>query len=565
MFSILNQPPSASTPNRASRPNQVGRRVPWYRSPKLIRHGVMVFFFLFLLRVAYHHMVLGGGPNGTPSVEAYCPFGGIETMYQFVTTGGFVRRIEPSALILMAAVVLLTIVASRGFCGWICPFGSLQEWIGILGRKLLGKRFNPTGTWDRALRPFKYIVLVTIVTLTWWTGSLVFRDYDPFLAFFHLGDHLEELKWAYSILGIVLVGSLFIERFFCKYACPLGAVIGVLGKIGITRIERDTQDCKECNLCQKRCPAHVEFLPHTVIRSAECNHCLDCVVDCPKPNVLSVRGLKLRFSHATYAVVLLGGFFGLIGISQLSGKWQTKPERLVATDNQGILDAGAIRGWMSLREISTSYGIPLEQLYRGTGLPSTVPPDTRINKVGEEFKEGFTPESAREFVDSYLAARPAATPGGASASAAPAAESRAARVAPETSLVPKDVAEAPESRTAPAGSASNPALMHAARVPSGQAGNPDAGARRGKGNGEGDGAGGSKAHPEGQEPEVKGFMTLNEIVLKTGVPKSFLLERLGLPGDIPGTQPVRSWMHDKGKTIADLRDAVEAWRAQRKP
>ena len=80
----------------------------WFQSPKVLRHGVMAFFFLFLLHVAYDHQVKGGGPRGTPSVEAYCPFGGLENLYQFLTTGGYVRHIEPSAMILLAALVLLT-------------------------------------------------------------------------------------------------------------------------------------------------------------------------------------------------------------------------------------------------------------------------------------------------------------------------------------------------------------------------------------------------------------------------------------------------------------------------
>jgi len=61
----------------------------WRRSPKVLRHAVMAFFFLFLLHVAFDHQVKGGGPRGTPSVEAYCPFGGLENAYQFLTT---VRR-----------------------------------------------------------------------------------------------------------------------------------------------------------------------------------------------------------------------------------------------------------------------------------------------------------------------------------------------------------------------------------------------------------------------------------------------------------------------------------------
>lgn len=150
-----------------------------------------LFFFLFLLHVAWEHQAKGGGPRGAPSVEAYCPFGGVENLYHFLTTGGFIRRIEPSAMILLAAVLLLTLLFSRGFCGWICPFGSLQEWLGMLGRRIFSRPYNPAGPLERKLRYLKYVLLVLIVALTWHLGTLVFRDYDPFLAFFHLGMNFQ--------------------------------------------------------------------------------------------------------------------------------------------------------------------------------------------------------------------------------------------------------------------------------------------------------------------------------------------------------------------------------------
>jgi len=456
------------------------KKTPWYRSPKTLRHGVMAFFFLFLLHVAYDHQVKGGGPRGTPSLEAYCPFGGLESLYQFLTTGGFVRRIEPSAMILLAALLILTLVASRGFCGWICPFGSVQEWIGMLGKKVFKRKFNPTGAWDRYLRYFKYVVLAVVITLTWHLGTLVFRDYDPFLAFFHLGNGMNELPWAYAILAVVLAGSLFIERFFCKYACPLGAVLGVLGKVGLTRIERAPADCKGCNLCQKKCHAHVDFLSTTTIRDAECNHCMDCVVDCPKPNVLSVRGPKWRFSHATYASLLVAGLLALIGTSKMAGKWQPKPAIVTFTDQSGKPSPESIRGWMTLGEIATGYGIPLDRLYEAAGLPPRVSADTRLNMVAKTYDVEFEPEALREIVGMLLAG---------------------------------------ESVTRPV----------------------------------------SKA-PAG-EPEVKGFMTLNEISLKTGVPKEYILKTLGLPPAMDGRTPVREWMHQQGKSIQDLRDAVGAYQA----
>ncbi len=462
-----------------------GGRPGWYRSPKLLRHAVMAFFFLFLLHVAWDHQAKGGGPRGTPSVEAYCPFGGLETLYQFLTTGGFVRRIEPSALVLFAALMLLTLVASRGFCGWICPFGSLQEWLGLLGRRLLKKRFNPTGTWDRRLRYLKYVILAVVIALTWHLGTLVFRAYDPFLAFFHLGNGFGEMPWAYAALGVVLAGSLGIERFFCKYACPLGAVIGIVGKLGLTRIHRDPADCKSCNLCQTKCHAHVDFLSVTTIRDSECNHCMDCVIDCPKPNVLSLRGPRWRLSHPVYAAILVAGLFLVVGASQLAGKWKTRPDMVSLTTADGNPDPESIRGWMTLADISNGFGMPLPVLYRSSGLPERVPATARLNTIARTYNLDFEPERVRDVVTAYLTGKP--QPG-----APPKAAGKAAA----------------------------------------------------------------------SEPEVKGFMTLNEIVLKTGVPKDYLLKTLGLPDRIDTRVPVREWMHAEGKSVQDLRDAVERYRAR---
>jgi len=505
---------SSTLVNISSKPQQPAKWK-WSRSPKILRHAVMLFFFVFLLHVAYDHQVKGGGPRGTPSVEAYCPFGGLESLYQFLTTGGFVRRIEPSAMVLLFALVLLTLLFSRGFCGWVCPFGSLQEWLGLLGKKIFRKRFNPTGRWDRVLRYFKYAVLAAIIALTWHTGALVFRDYDPFLAFFHLGQNMSELRWAYAALAVVLLGSLYIERFFCKYACPLGAVLGLLGKAGLTKIQRDPGRCRECDLCRKKCHAYVDFLPATIIRSAECNQCMDCVVDCPRPGVLSVRGPRLRFSHPVYASGLVVGLFVLVGAGQLAGKWQTKPAAVSITDASGKPQPENIRGWMTLEEISKGYGMPLDELYRRAGIPAQVPASARINTIGREHRVDFEPDKVRDVVRNFLA--------------------KAAAVAAET-------------RPAPARAKPAPVNPPAAKKVAVTAPNE-----------------GKKDHAPGSgEQEVKGFMTLNEIALKTGVPKAFLLNSVGLPPETNGRTPVRDWIHDRGKSIQDLRDAVEQYRAGRR-
>jgi hypothetical protein len=488
--------------------NSPAKQSRWRRlAPRLVRHAVMAFFFVFLLHVAWEHQLKGGGPNGSPSVEAYCPFGGIESLYQFITTGGYIRRIEPSALLLAGAVLLLTLIFSRGFCGWICPFGSLQEWLGLLGKRIFKRRYNPTGPWERRLRYLKYVVLGVIVVFTWHLGVLVFRPFDPFLAFFHLGAGFDEMPWAYAVLGVVLIGSLKYERFFCKYACPLGAVIGLVGKIGLTKVTRTDKGCKSCNLCQKTCFAHIDFLSTNEIRDAECNHCLECVAVCPKPNVLRLSGARLSFSAVHYGVALVVGLLVTIGASQALGYWRTKPAAVAFTDLAGKADPEQIRGWMTLGEISKGYDVPLDGLYAKAGLPPTVAPGTRLNQVAKTYKLEFEPDKLREIVREMIAS--------------PAASVAQASAAPKPAPNPK-----------PAGAAKK--------------GDP-------------------KQHSGGEEPEVKGMMTLNEIALKTGVPKDWLVEALNLPPTVDPRVPVREWMHAEGHSIGDLRDAVAGYRARVKP
>jgi ferredoxin len=449
----------------------------------------MLFFFLFLLRVAWHHQQYGGGPNGTPSVEAYCPFGGIETFYQFMTTGGFIHRIEPSAVILFVAVLALTLIASRGFCGWICPFGSIQEWIGIVGRKLFGKAYNSKSRWDPCLRSLKYVVLISIIALTWHTGALIFRSYDPFLAFFHLGLNIAEMPWAYGLLTFFLLGSLKIDRFFCRYACPLGAVLGAVGKLGLTKISLNAAECKSCKVCDRACFAHIDVSAKPYVREAECNQCLECVAACPRPEALKLTGTGWRISHPVYASMLVVGLLSFIGVSRVAGAWQTKPEKASFTKADGRLDPDAIRGWMTLQEISTGYRIPMPDLYARAGIPAKVPPTARLNTVAREWKVDFEPDTLREVVRGFVSGESA------------------------------------------------------------KAGAPKP----------------QKEHGATGEQEIRGMMTLNEISLKTGVPKEFMLKRIVVsPSAVDPRRQVRDWLHHHGRTMQDIRDAVAAWRSEKR-
>ena len=149
-------------------------------------------------------------------------------MYQLLATGELVRKIHESAVVLMGGVFLLALLFGPVFCGWICPLGTVQELVGRIGKKLFRRKYNrliPSRI-DSLARYLRYLVLAWVIYMTAATGTLIFAEYDPYFTLFNLWSDEVALS-GIVILGIVLLTSLFVERPFCKYACPYGAVLGL--------------------------------------------------------------------------------------------------------------------------------------------------------------------------------------------------------------------------------------------------------------------------------------------------------------------------------------------------
>ncbi|HEX2988545.1 MAG TPA: 4Fe-4S binding protein [Chloroflexota bacterium] len=278
----------------ATRRKSRGIAGPW--SVIWLRRAVQFYFVLFIAKVAIEKTIAGEeSAVFVPSPEAYSPFGGFEGLYKFATTSGlFIAHTHWSNLVLFAGVVLLTLATKSTFCGWICPFGALQEWIGNLGKLLGVKRQAVPSRVDRALRYFKYVVLVWAVTGAATAGVMVFRDVDPY----HALVEATAIGFTSStvVLLITLAASLFVERPWCKYACPLGALIGLMGHLSLVKVEREAASCTGCGLCDRRCPMKVKVSTARRIGSTECNNCLVCTEVCPtgavQPSFLTLKGVR---------------------------------------------------------------------------------------------------------------------------------------------------------------------------------------------------------------------------------------------------------------------------------
>jgi len=231
-----------------------------------------------------------------PSFEVHgvCPFGGVETLYALVTGAGFVHKTQASAVILLLVVLTSTLLFGAVFCGWFCPFGTFQEFIGKLGKRLFPKLYNrvPRRA-DHVLRYVRYAVLVFIVVMTARVGKLVFETFDPYAALMNVLTG-EVPTLALIALGIVAVASLFIERPFCRYFCPFGAVLGLVGMVSLFRPRRNVSTCIGCKRCDRSCPMGIEVSGKDAVRDPGCISCYRCMSGqaCPKPDtiVLGTRG-----------------------------------------------------------------------------------------------------------------------------------------------------------------------------------------------------------------------------------------------------------------------------------
>ena len=272
--------------------------------PDQVRLGIQIFFFVLIAVIAVNHSLEEAGSGGLPilssaSLHALCPFGGVVSIYQYAATGTFVKKTHESSFILMWIVFALTLLFGPVFCGWVCPLGSVHEWLGKLGKKILRSKYNYFIPYrlDRILRYLRYLMLGWVVYMTAVTGKLIFADIDPYFALFNFWTG-EVATAGLVILGLVLAASLLVERPFCKYACPYGAILGIFNLFRIFKIKRNVPTCTSCKACDKSCPMNIPVSAGTIVRDHQCITCMKCTSEqaCPIENTVELTTGKMEVS-----------------------------------------------------------------------------------------------------------------------------------------------------------------------------------------------------------------------------------------------------------------------------
>lgn len=337
---------------------------------KNVRKIVQVFFLILIALISINHTLAESGREipflSQASIHGICPFGGVVTLYNLATVGDFIQKIHSSAVILMALVFLLAVLFGPVFCGWVCPLGTVQEWIGKIGQRVFKRRYNhflPLSV-EKIGGFFRYGVLLWVVYVTARSGTLIFQSVDPYYALFSFWSGEVAIP-ALVILGATLIGSLFVERPWCKFLCPYGALLGLSNKLRLFPVKRNPETCISCGKCDRACPMNIPVEDGEQVKDARCISCYECTSEreCPVADTVTVgKKIPVVFVGLLIGLILFGG----IGATAAMNLWTTTsektPNRFEEGVSQGEYDPADIRGSYTFEDVAELFDIDSKML-----------------------------------------------------------------------------------------------------------------------------------------------------------------------------------------------------------
>lgn len=192
---------------------------------------------------------------------------------------------------MLVATVPATVLVGRFFCGFFCSFGAVQDllWFGSHRLRALfpGKRNLKKA--DRIFRFAKYAVLFYFIIFVWSGVTAVktaglWQVFGQYVSFGHWPGLKPLLSVGGILLLVIFIGSLFVQRFFCRYFCPMGAIYSLISQTSFLKIDKPREECGKCHLCTSKCTMGMDLTKKDRIAGGECISCQKCVSWCPKGN-----------------------------------------------------------------------------------------------------------------------------------------------------------------------------------------------------------------------------------------------------------------------------------------
>jgi polyferredoxin len=254
--------------------------------------------------------------------------------YLFLT--GTIPEIHPAGTFLFIAFLAISLVFRKAFCSWLCPIGTISEWLWQGGRELFhGNLRLPTWV-DRPLRSLKYLLLLFFAYLVMQMSAAELGAFltSPFgmLADVKMLDFFRSAgRVTIGVVSALVILSVLTKNFWCRYLCPYGALMGLVSVLSPMRITRDPISCIDCGKCTQACPSLIPVASLKTVRTPECNGCLTCVSVCPVADALEMRTRirRRRVAPMWMAAGIAVLFLVVVGYARATGAWSGNvPERV---------------------------------------------------------------------------------------------------------------------------------------------------------------------------------------------------------------------------------------------
>lgn len=336
------EPPRPKAPGARPKKKLV-RRKGHDRSQQL-RRGFQITFFLlniwlggqFYLWVRQFEVAASPVTIARPAgVEGWLPIAGLMNLKYWLATGN-IPAIHPAAMFLLITFLAIAFLFRKAFCSWLCPVGTLSEYLWRAGRKIFGRNFRLPRWADIPLRGLKYLLLGFFL---WAIAGMSAEAIASFMNTpYGLIATVKMLNFfrflgltGIVVLAVLVVASLLVQDFWCRYLCPYGALLGIASLAGPLRIRRNPEACIDCGKCARACPSLLPVDRLRNVRSVECTGCMACVAVCPAEGALGISLPQMRKANkrrrALPAWAMATGialiFIGLVGFAKITRHWNT--------------------------------------------------------------------------------------------------------------------------------------------------------------------------------------------------------------------------------------------------
>ena len=363
---------------------------------KWLRYLVQAGFVAFSAYLGLRHQIVGGGPGGAGPIDAFCPYGAFEALPTLLIEGSFVSKTGVSNLWILGALVAGVLLLGPVFCGWICPLGSLGEWLYGLRRRITTAKWEPAATVARYLTWGRAAIFMLVLFMSWQTKSIWFENIDPYKAIFHM--NVESAVSAAIILGFVLM-SFAVERAWCRWLCPLGIFNSVVGKFSFFKIRRNDTACIHCGACSRACPTRIPVEKLMTVDDDRCVGCHRCVDACPVKDALQIKAPASLGGRAVKpflaGIIVVALFLGIVGAAQVSGYW--KSNDLTGKTVAEIASTRDLKGWMKWNEVVDRFKVDEAALAKELKLPTGYDRKATLKELGH--KNGFETKDVGSAID----------------------------------------------------------------------------------------------------------------------------------------------------------------------